>query len=107
MVFSSLVFLFCFLPATLLCYFASPRPARNLVLALASLVFYVWGAQELLWALPPPLGNNFPPRIPAEPHCTSPGRSARRLVVVIAVVANLALLGYFKYAHFVSEQIAS
>ena len=43
MVFSSLLFLFRFLPAVLLLYYIVPRPLRNLVLLLVSLVFYAWG----------------------------------------------------------------
>ena len=43
MVFSSLLFLFRFLPAVLLCYYLVPRSLRNLILFLFSLVFYAWG----------------------------------------------------------------
>ena len=43
MVFSSLIFLFRFLPAVLLLYFISPRRLRNLVLLIVSLFFYAWG----------------------------------------------------------------
>ena len=43
MVFSSLLFLFRFLPLVLILYFAAPRRLRNLVLLLVSLVFYAWG----------------------------------------------------------------
>ena len=43
MVFSSLMFLFRFLPAVLLLYFLAPKRARNTILFLASLIFYAWG----------------------------------------------------------------
>ena len=43
MVFSSLLFLFRFVPAVLLIYYIMPRPLRNFVLLLFSLVFYAWG----------------------------------------------------------------
>ena len=43
MIFSSLLFLFRFLPAVLLAYCIAPRPLRNLVLLLFSLIFYAWG----------------------------------------------------------------
>ena len=43
MVFSSLLFLFRFLPAVLILYFLAPRRWRNLVLLLFSLAFYAWG----------------------------------------------------------------
>ena len=43
MVFSSLIFLFAFLPLALVTYYLSPRKMRNALLLLASLVFYAWG----------------------------------------------------------------
>ena len=47
MVFSSLLFLFRFLPAVLLLYYIAPRKIRNLVLFLFSLLFYAWGKKNL------------------------------------------------------------
>ena len=43
MLFSSLVFLFTFLPITLLVYYLVPRKVKNVVLLIASLIFYAWG----------------------------------------------------------------
>ena len=43
MLFSSIPFLYYFLPLTLLCCFLAPRRAKNAVLLLFSLVFYAWG----------------------------------------------------------------
>ena len=43
MVFSSLIFLFAFLPITLILYFLVPNKYKNLVLLILSLVFYAWG----------------------------------------------------------------
>ncbi len=43
MLFSSMVFLFLFLPIVLMLYYASPRKVRNLILFVFSLVFYAWG----------------------------------------------------------------
>ena len=45
MVFSTPIFLFCFLVLTLLVYYVVPRRFRNLVLLCASLLFYYWGEQ--------------------------------------------------------------
>lgn len=49
MIFSSIPFLYCFLPAVILLYFAVPGRGKNVVLLLASLVFYAWG--ELRYTL--------------------------------------------------------
>lgn len=43
MVFSSLLFLFCFLPVTFAVYYIAPVRLKNAVLLIASLVFYSWG----------------------------------------------------------------
>lgn len=44
MVFSSLIFLFLFLPVTLLIYYISPMRIRNTILLAASLIFYAWAS---------------------------------------------------------------
>ena len=51
MVFSSIPFLYYFLPAVLAVYFLTPRRWKNAVLLLASLVFYGWGEPKLLWLM--------------------------------------------------------
>ena len=51
MVFSSLTFLFLFLPLTLILYYAVPKKAKNLVLLVMSLVFYAWNGAEYLGLL--------------------------------------------------------
>ena len=48
MLFSSIPFLYCFLPAVMLTYFLVPRKLKNTVLLLFSLVFYGWGEPKLL-----------------------------------------------------------
>ena len=48
MLFSSLIFLYAFLPCTLLAYFLTPRRGKNPVLLLASLLFYAWGEPRYL-----------------------------------------------------------
>lgn len=49
MVFSSLVFLFTFLPITLVVYYLAPWKIKNIVLLIASLVFYAWGGTGLYY----------------------------------------------------------
>ena len=48
MLFSSIPFLYYFLPAVLLAYFAAPRRAKNAVLLLFSLLFYAWGEPKYI-----------------------------------------------------------
>ena len=48
MLFSSLIFLYAFLPCTFLIYFLTPKKGKNVVLLLASLLFYAWGEPKYL-----------------------------------------------------------
>ncbi len=105
MVFSSIPFLFVFLPVVLLAYYGGPRRLRNLVLALASLVFYVWGSGALVsLLLISALANYFAGGLVA--RARKDGRvGLMKLGVGVSVAANVALLGFFKYANFVVAQL--
>ena len=104
MVFSSITFLFYFLPATLLVYFLTPPRWRNIPALAASLAFFSWGAPRFVFVL---VGTCF-----ADYHASrwlAPGRlssSRRRGLLAAALVMNLGLLGYFKYANFFVAQIS-
>jgi len=100
MLFSSNVFLFAFLPAVLLCYYLVPRRLRTPVLLVFSLFFYGWGEPVyLLLMLGDILLNYVCGRWIAFDR--ERGLSGKRALVT-GVVLNLALLGYFKYAGFLS-----
>ena len=100
MVFSSVTFLFFFLPAVLGVYHVAPRRSRNAVLVVGSLVFYAWGAGAIVIALLGSVAANFLIGLRLE-AARDAGRSrlARRWLTV-GVVVNLVLLGWFKYANF-------
>jgi alginate O-acetyltransferase complex protein AlgI len=102
LVFSSSVFLFLFLPAVLAGYFLLPTlAARNMLLLAGSLFFYAWGeVQYVLILLASIVANTYiGSRIS---RCE--GR-ARGWNLAGGLVANLALLGYFKYANFVVDNV--
>ncbi|HEX2755445.1 MAG TPA: MBOAT family protein [Candidatus Limnocylindrales bacterium] len=100
MVFSSVTFLFFFLPAVLGAYYVVPRRGRNAVLVLASLAFYTWGAGSIVFALIGSVAANFVIGLRLEQaHDRGDATRARRWLAV-GVVINLALLGWFKYANF-------
>lgn len=105
MVFSSIEFLFFFLPIAIGVYFLVPVAARNAVLLIASLVFYLWGSGALVVILIASIVVNF-----GFGALVARGRAGddRRLTgigIAGAVVANLAILGYFKYANFIVDQV--
>lgn len=104
MVFSSTIFLFLFLPGVLAGYFLMPTWRwRNLWLLAASLFFYAWGELHYVLVLLVSIGCNaaLGRRIDR-----ATGR-ARRLWLWLAVGINLLLLGYYKYAGFVAENVAA
>lgn len=102
MVFSSVTFLYYFLPIFLVAYFATPGTrARNLVLLFFSLVFYAWGGLWNLALLCVSMVGNYALAllIGARP----PGRRLGALWLAIAL--NLAGLIFFKYAGFLAENL--
>ena len=89
MVFSSHIFLLCFLPAFLLVYFLVPAKWRNMVLLLASVLFYAWGAPEFVLALLASTVLNY--FIVRAMHRAT-GLTAKRLWCAAALVVSLGLL---------------
>lgn len=97
MLFSSLVFLCVFLPLLLFVYYTAPRSWRNGILLASSLLFYAWGEVVLVWVMVASiLWNHFAARL-----IGSTERAAgRKLLLAVAVIVDLAALGYFKYTDF-------
>jgi alginate O-acetyltransferase complex protein AlgI len=100
MVFSSITFLFLFLPVVVTTYHMLPRRARNAWLLLTSLLFYTWGAGWIVLVLSASIAWNYVLGHAIE-HARSEGheRVSRRLLA-IGVVANVGALAWFKYANF-------
>ena len=98
MVFSSLIFLFLFLPAVLGIYFLSPWRIRNGILLIFSLVFYAWGEPVYIVIMLLSTVTDFGFGLLLE----RPGSSERKrkTIVVLSVIVNLSLLSTFKYADF-------
>ena len=110
MVFSSLIFLYQFLPLVLLLYFVIPRrflAARNLVLLVFSLLFYSWGETVAIWLMVGSILLNYLHGWLVERFCGRGERKKARAVVASAVVLNLLLLGIFKYAYFFLQSAAA
>lgn len=104
MVFSSLPFLFLFLPATLLGYFLLRGRARNYFLLLANLIFYAYGEPIYLLLMLASIAVNYGAAVLLERQIAPKGR---RIVLIIAIVLNLAALGWFKYAGLASDTLRS
>lgn len=104
MLFSSIVFLFTFLPAVVILYYLLPVRFRNVILLLASLVFYAWGGEPvyLFLMLLSILFNYFSGLDIA--RNLQDKRAAKRSLVFNLII-NLAVLGFFKYEGFVLDTL--
>lgn len=103
MLFSSPVFLFLFLPIVLLIYAVLRRTSlRNGFLLLASLFFYAWGELSFLWVMLASIALNYIFAIVIDDAKTE---SARKFGLLLAVLVNLGILVFFKYADFILTEV--
>ena len=105
MLFSSITFLYAFLPLTLLAYFAAPKRLRNGVLLAASLIFYFFG--EPVWVVLLLLSSvsDYAWSLLIEKHRETPKKA--KVFLIASIVVNLGLLGFFKYADFLIGTVNS
>ena len=97
MLFSSLIFLYAFLPCTLLAYFLTPRRGKNPVLLLASLLFYAWGEPRYLILILLNILLGFTAGLGIYRFR---GRLLGRLFLLTSVAGSLGLMCCFKYGDF-------
>jgi len=101
MVFSSLYFLYLFLPLTVLLYFVTPKRFRCVTLLICSLIFFAWGELKYLLLMLFTVAVDYSAGlILGAIRRHNPSKKAEKTVLIIAVVINLGLLALFKYADF-------
>ena len=98
MLFSSIPFLYTFLPCVLIVYFLSPDRLKNTVLLLASLLFYAWGEPRFVVFMVIAIVQGYVFGLLAEKYRSE--RKRARLCVWGSAVIGLGLLGYCKYTDF-------
>ena len=103
MVFSSVVFLFFFLPAALLVYYAVPRRFRNAALLIFSLLFYAWGEPVYILIMLFSTVFDYVNGLLLERF--EGHERKRKAVLIVSVVGNLAILMFFKYSDFFISNI--
>ena len=103
MVFSTSIFIYLFLPITLIIYYLAPKKGKNLIILLSGLLFYSWGEpiyvivmliSTMIDYFAGLIMNHFEGR-----------KVPRRLCLIVSIVMNLGLLGIFKYSGFIAENI--
>ena len=97
MLFSGIPFLYYFLPAVLILYFLAPKPLKNTVLLLSSLVFYGWGEPKYVFLMIFTIGLFYGCGLAiGKAKC----QKWKKFWLVVSVTVSVALLGIFKYADF-------
>ena len=100
MLFSSVPFLYYFLPLVLAVYFLTPARFRNAVLLLASLIFYAWGEPKYVLLMLASILSGYGFGLLQEQYR---GQKGAKLVCGLSVAVSLSFLLYFKYADFFLE----
>src|SRR5688572_14109254 len=93
MLFSSSIFLFLFLPLVLALYYLSPARLKNFVLLVVSLFFYTWGEKALVLVMILSTVVDFIAALMID-------KGHRRSGLLLSILTNLGLLGFFKYFNF-------
>ena len=103
MVFSSVLFLFYFMPIAFTVYYLVPRKYKNLTLLILSLIFYSWG--EVRYC--PIMLSSIIVDYMASNGIERSGNNSfkRRMWLLLSVVFNLGMLGFFKYSGFFATNI--
>ncbi len=103
MLFSSMTFLYFFLPAVILLYYIAPKALKNTVLLCASLLFYGWGEPRYLLIMTASILQGYVFGLLIERFRARQKNCAARLCLTATSILSLGILGYFKYADFLLE----
>ncbi len=104
MLFSSITFLYYFLPAVIALYYLAPKCMRNSILLLSSFFFYGWGEPKYLLLMLFSIAQAYVFGLLIERYRKE---KSSRVFLTASLVCSLFLLGYFKYADFFLESVRS
>ncbi|WP_404988729.1 MBOAT family O-acyltransferase [Clostridium culturomicium] len=105
MVFSSILFIFRFLPVALILYFLTPKKYKNFTLLILSLVFYSWGEIKYIFIMFASIFVDYFASLGIEKYRGK--KKATILFLCISVCFNLGMLFFFKYFNFFIDNINS
>ncbi len=103
MLFSTVLFVFRFLPITLLLYYLSPPRLKNTTLFICSLVFYCWGEIAFFWIMAAVILINYICGLCIGKFYQN--IKLRRLFLVVSIIGSLSMLLYFKYSNFLIDNV--
>lgn len=103
MVFSSLVFLFAYLPFTLLAYYLVPRQGRNIFLFIVNLIFYGWGEPRLVLLMVFNIFFNYVGGYLVDKYRND--QKKKKLFLVLTCILDIGILAVFKYTGMITETV--
>ena len=103
MVFSSLVFMFAYLPITLLAYYLVPRQGRNIFLFIVNLIFYGWGEPKLVLLMVFNIFFNYIGGWLVDKYRADAKK--KKLFLIITCVLDIGILAVFKYTGMITETL--
>ena len=106
MVFSSIPFIFFFLPVFLILYYLVPYKVKNILLLIFSLIFYAWGEPIYILLMIFSSVVDYTNGRMIEKYAQN-NQKRKKLFLIISIIVNLSLLGFFKYADFLIGSINS
>lgn len=105
MVFSSITFLFLFLPFVLITYYLISKKFRNFFLTIASLFFYAWGEKQLVMLMVFSIAINYLGGLVINYLSQDKNGKKAKISTLIFVLVNVLILGYYKYTNFFIDTI--
>ena len=105
MAFNDISFLFIFFPVALILHKIMPMIGKNLILLILSLLFFAWGSPQYVVLLLLSIVFNYFTGLKIQSQKEDQNTSGMKFTLVSAVIANLLLLGFFKYWGFVAENV--
>lgn len=103
MVFSSLVFMFAYLPITLLAYYPVPRQGRNIFLFIVNLIFYGWGEPKLVLLMVFNIFFNYIGGWLVDKYRADAKK--KKLFLILTCVLDIGILAVFKYTGMITETL--
>lgn len=103
MVFSSLVFMFAYLPITLLAYYLVPRQGRNIFLFIVNLIFYGWGEPRLVLLMVFNIFFNYIGGWLVDKYRADAKK--KKLFLILTCVLDIGILAVFKYTGMITETL--
>lgn len=104
MVFSSMLFIWLFLPLLLAIYFIADKKFKNIILLIFSLIFYAWGEPIYILLMIFSITLNYIFGLLIDKY---KNKSIKKILLLLTIVIDIGILGYFKYFNFFIEIINS